>query len=229
MMFNPLDRHDVTDDVLFDKIILELDKLRDEGINIELSNCSVKVYFQLSLILGDNLGVHSLFGLTESFNAKYFCRFCKTERSNIQKITLENQCKLRDVNNYDNDLLQKIIFLILELKKNANKYSFKGFHIMENLSVDPMHDYLDGICPHDLALILQHFIYQEKLFNIEQLNCRIQGFNYGCNYNQNKPPEILVSHLRQTMRLAMSAAEMLAFVRNICLILGEFVDEDNEY
>ncbi|CAG5090365.1 Protein of unknown function [Cotesia congregata] len=120
------------------------------------------------------------------------------------------------------EILSPLLFVL-------NKYSFKGFHIMENLSVDPMHDYLDGICPHDLALILQHFIYQEKLFNIEQLNCRIQGFNYGCNYNQNKPPEILVSHLRQTMRLAMSAAEMLAFVRNICLILGEFVDEDNEY
>ncbi|CAD6227392.1 GSCOCG00006162001-RA-CDS [Cotesia congregata] len=63
---------------------------------------------------------------------------------------------------------------------------------MENLSVDPMHEFLEGIYPHDLALIKHEYIYKKKkIFNLQELNDRVQGFNYGSNYNQNKPAEIL--------------------------------------
>lgn len=223
MLFNPLDRHAITDDVFFEKIIKELNELSKDGVTIQLPSCSIKLYFQLSLILGDNLGVHSLLGFTACFNVTYFCRFCKVKTSDIANITHKNQCELRDLNNYQTDLLLNN-FSESGIKKESAFHKVTGFHVIKNLSVDPMHDFLEGICPRDIALILHHFIYKEKFFTIEQLNNHIQGFNYGSSYNnQNQPPEILPSHLTKTKSLVMSSGEMLTFTRNMCTILGDFV------
>lgn len=228
MLFNPLDRHAITDDVLFKKIIKELNELSEDGVTIQLPSYSIKLYFQLSLILGDNLGVHSLLGFTECFNATYFYRFCKVTRSNIANITHESQCELRNLNNYKTDLLLNDLSKS-GIKKESAVHKVTGFHVIKNLSVDPMHDFLEGICPRDIASILHHFIYKKKIFTFDKLNDRIQGFNYGSNYNKNQPPEILPSHITKTKNLVMSSAKMLTFTRNICTLLGDFVDDENKY
>lgn len=61
-----------------------------------------------------------------------------------------------------------------------------GFHAVLNYSVELMHDIL-GICSYDMSGILDEFIFNFKYFSLEQLNNRIQYFNYGSLDVKNKP------------------------------------------
>lgn len=62
-----------------------------------------------------------------------------------------------------------------------------------NLSVDIMHDILEGICEYDLGLILFDFIKIKNLFTLKYANILIKGFDYG--HNKNKSQKILESQL----------------------------------
>lgn len=57
-LFNPLDRHIVSKQIIFDRILKELQYLEQKGLTINPSSDSIKIYFTLSLITGDNLGLH---------------------------------------------------------------------------------------------------------------------------------------------------------------------------
>lgn len=46
-----------------------------------INNEVIRVYFPLLLIAGDNLGLNSLLGFSESFSADYFCRLCISHRT----------------------------------------------------------------------------------------------------------------------------------------------------
>lgn len=82
----------------------ELKFLENEGITVDIPEGPKKIYFRLALVTGDNLGLHSLLGFTESFNQKIFCRLCLTNRSDINFIFTENQCVLRSELNYEADI-----------------------------------------------------------------------------------------------------------------------------
>ncbi|KYN18428.1 hypothetical protein ALC57_09258 [Trachymyrmex cornetzi] len=75
------------------------------------------------------------------------------------------------------------------------------------MNVDVQHDFLEGIIPYDLALLINHFINTEKKFTLTQLNILIQSFPFDKNV-KNKPAEIRQIHLKDK-RLQMLAAEML--------------------
>ena len=92
-----------------------------------------------------------------------------------------------------------------------------------------MHDLLEVICPYDISKMLRYYIYNLKLFSLEELNNRVQAFYYVPTESNNKPAEIVEGHLKQKNCLAMSSAEMLNFMRHICLILGCVVPKGNEH
>ena len=62
---------------VFRKLIEELQYLEKEGIEVTLPQGKSKIFFKLRLIIGDNLGLHSMLGFVESFEANFACRFCK--------------------------------------------------------------------------------------------------------------------------------------------------------
>ncbi|KAF0769834.1 Uncharacterized protein FWK35_00006348 [Aphis craccivora] len=55
-------------------------------------------------IIGDNLGLHSILGFTESFMSNYPCRFCKCSKFECNYETVQNNDKLRNEDNYKSDL-----------------------------------------------------------------------------------------------------------------------------
>lgn len=63
-----------------------------------------KIYFKLGLILGDNLGLHSLLGFVENFNANYCCRFCKMTKIQRSLATVEDKSLLHTYHSYEHDL-----------------------------------------------------------------------------------------------------------------------------
>lgn len=56
-------------------------------------------------------------------------------------------------------------------------YKRQYFHVTESINVDIMHDILEGVAPLEVKLMLRHFIYEEKLITLEQLNDRILSFS----------------------------------------------------
>ncbi|XP_074101655.1 uncharacterized protein LOC141529128 isoform X1 [Cotesia typhae] len=80
--FNTLHRKIFGNQRVFQCVIDELNFLANEGIVIETSSGKKRIFFALSLILGDNLGLNSILGYTESFNSSYWCRCCVIDRKN---------------------------------------------------------------------------------------------------------------------------------------------------
>ena len=99
-LFNTLDRKVFKNKIIFSKIIDEFQILKKEGIILNNPDGKKTIHFDLALVLGDNLGVNSILGFVEGFNATYFCRFCLSKRSEIYKVTDEKNCELRSEENY---------------------------------------------------------------------------------------------------------------------------------
>ena len=87
------------------------------------------------LLLGDNIGLHSILGFVESFSANKFCRFCLIERKNLHTIFNERDCVLRNETNYDMLLLEKNVS-ISGIKEYCVFNKIDNFHVVKNLTVD---------------------------------------------------------------------------------------------
>ncbi|KAL7291861.1 hypothetical protein TKK_0014423 [Trichogramma kaykai] len=225
-LFNSLDRVNFTNAVVFSKVVNEINYLNNFGIELNLPNGSKKIFFELALIVADNLGLHSMLGLVESFNSSIFCQHCLTSQTEKSNILLENECILRTIHNYDS-LLSKNNVKISGMKEKCIFHDIENFHMSQNISVDIQHDIFEGICRYDLALILNQYINVKKLFSLDDLNLRLRSYDYGKNYNINKPPEIAAKSLKNGC-IIMSSAEMLCLVRNLNLMIGHWVPEDDQ-
>ena len=115
-----------------------LEELKDVEINGLLIN-NVRLYFSCILIIGDNLGIHQICGLVESFSANYSCRVCKIHKEQFRSQTVEDPNLLRKCSDCEKDLK-----LDDASKTGINKYcvwnDLPSYHLMENGFFDNMHD-----------------------------------------------------------------------------------------
>lgn len=54
------------------------------GVYIDSLLFKGTMYFELELILGDNLGLHTITGFVESFSSNFCCRICTMNKENIK-------------------------------------------------------------------------------------------------------------------------------------------------
>ena len=64
----------------FKDLCEELKYLANEGIEICVDGQKHRIYFAVLGILGDNLGLNTIFGFKESFSAHYYCRICRASK-----------------------------------------------------------------------------------------------------------------------------------------------------
>jgi hypothetical protein len=107
------------------------------------------LYFNLGLIVGDNLALNSILGFSKCFRGNFHCRFCKLSREKCYKATKEDVNSLRTKETHEADLL--LPFSDSGLKKDSISNSIPAFHVVKNFSVDLMHDILEGVAKYDLA------------------------------------------------------------------------------
>uniref|UniRef100_A0ABD2WCL6 Uncharacterized protein n=1 Tax=Trichogramma kaykai TaxID=54128 RepID=A0ABD2WCL6_9HYME len=224
--FNSLDRQIFSNSIVFSKVIEELNFLNDSGIVVELGKEQKTIFFELVLIVADNLGLHSMLGLSESFNANRFCHHCLIYKSEKSNVFLERQCELRTTDNYSM-LLETKDIAVTGLKEECVFHKIKNFHMCENICVDVMHDCWEGICRYDLTLLLNQFIYVMELFTLEDLNTWLRTFCYGSKFSINKPTEISQSSIKNGY-IIMTSSEMLCFIRRFNLLVGLKISPDNE-
>lgn len=129
------------------------------------------------------------------------------------------ECKkfLRTEKNYEIDLKH----LQNGIKSDCVFNRKKNFHIIRNLSIDIMHDIFEGTAEYTMVGILIYFILVSKQLDLDEVNRRIENFNYGILESKNKPQplslescdESYVTKLKKSVKCKQSAAGMACLVR----------------
>lgn len=140
---------------IWEAVVKDIKYLETNGIEIDGFN----VKGALVYLSFDNLGGNNCLGLVESFQAFFYCRICQMPKELCQHAVEENPKMLRNRNDYKEQLK------IIEASESVNYSQTKGikrlcvlnkldyFHIVENISVDIMHDLNEGVIP----FLLKHF------------------------------------------------------------------------
>jgi len=159
-------------------------------------------------IVGDNLGLHQLCGFVESFSAKHFCRFCMINKADCDTTFTDDGLELCNKQQYSRQvkcLLEGTISTRdCGIKSSCLLNSLQYFHIVQNVSVDLMHNLLEGIIPFELKLILASFIFDKKYFSLQMLNARLANFDYGYLNRKNKPTALSKTELRDQQKTSLS-------------------------
>lgn len=89
--------------------------------------------------------------------------------------------------------------------------------------MDIMHDILEGVAPLEVKLMLRHFIYEEKLMTLEQLNDRISSFHYRYSNVKNKP-SVIVNLRCSESAVKQTASQMWCLLLVLPFLIGDLVD-----
>ncbi|XP_071568106.1 uncharacterized protein [Temnothorax nylanderi] len=214
-LHNYMDHKALRNKKMFAHVINQINKLNTNGISINVEGKTKQVYFILSRILGDNLGLNTIMGFTKSFNSSHCCRICYISKDEMHNTTIENNNLLRNVENYKEHSIEKTHGIV----ENCIFNNVINFHVTKNISIDPMHDLLEGVCRYDIAKILYDLICKKKAFSVEILNERIKNF---CHSFDKNIPIIKLESITNKM-IILSASEMHYLVSNLGLFIGDLV------
>lgn len=210
------DRRKFGNSAICKPLIDQLNILQTVGIPVNF-----KEYKFVKLIVcgvtGDNLGINSILGFTESFSSNYCCRLCKIHKTQLKLPHEENVSILRNNDNYLVDVQLNNVS-DSGIKEYSTWNSLLDFHVTKNLAVDCFHDLLEGVCHYDLILILNVFI-KDKLFTLHELNHRIEIFNFGL-FKKNSPPLFNDDSLTNK-KLKLSGSEMYTLILFLPLLIGD--------
>ncbi|XP_061721309.1 uncharacterized protein LOC133528103 isoform X1 [Cydia pomonella] len=224
LLFHSSDRISFGNHIIFRPVINELNYLSEIGISIDIPTYKGNIYFELGLILGDNLGLHSMLGLVESFSANYSCRVCKVTKTDLKKQCFEDETQLRNNDMYIADLALGNATLT-GVKERCVFLDVKYFDMFQQVGVDIMHDVLEGVAKYLLSFMLLEYTRRLNLFSLSVLNDKMSSMDFGPD-SKNRPCSIEKDHLiRGTLRL--SSGEMLTLLRFLGIMIGDFVPRED--
>lgn len=211
-VFPTTDKHYLKE--VINRLSAEINELHLNPVIIK----GIEIVFHFRGFVGDNLGLHQIFGFGESFSSNYFCRFCKIHRNSARFPHRVNNLLRRTKETFTQDLDCRN-FSETGVKYNSNLNNIKDFHVVENCFVDVMHDVLEGVCKFGLISIIKYYV-ENEVFTLEEFNSKVRLFPF----KSSKPPFITKLMLLNE-DLAYSASEVLHLVNNLNLIIGEEIDE----
>lgn len=220
---------DTTYDYIAEKVVRDLKEIEDRGILVD------DRFIKGSLInhAGDNLGLNSIFGYTESFSASYYCRHCECTQADCQKQTRENKTKMRMKESYEKlvDIAENLGKIDLKktkgIKRNNKFNELKFFHTIDNVCVDLMHDFNEGIvlnCLHDFFDI----IIANKILTVHQIQRRVRDFNYSQVSQEHKfnIPSLIVL---EKHNLNQCASQIYCLIIHMPFIFHDIQDKIEEF
>lgn len=232
--FNSIDRAKYGFDKILAPIMKDIRAL-EAGVDLCLHNgLTVHKRGTLVQIAGDNLGLNQLCGFVESFSATHFCRICTINKSDCDSTFKDDSLQMRTKEQYSHQLQRllagKLATKECGIKSSCLFNSLNYFHTAENITVDVMHDLLEGVVPFELKLVLFSFIYEQKLFTLELLNCRLACFDYGSCDRKNKPTALSELEIKDQQKngLNQKASQMFCLFVILPFIVGFEVPETNE-
>ena len=173
-------------DCVLEPIVNQLKDLEKTGISIESKDHYVGIIKpRLFQVIGDNLALNSMLGYVTSFRANFYCRICKMHRDQTHLETVEKEELLRTEGNFTRDL-NVGNFSLTGVRYNTILNSLQQYHVVQNVAMDAMHDFLEGILPFEMKLVLYE-LFSGGQIDLHTLNSRIQTFNFGFTDKKNRP------------------------------------------
>ena len=212
-------------EVVLKKFMQDLRILESEAITISISGKDVKYYGTLVAMLGDSLGAHQIGGFIENFSTSiYLCRFCEITRELLRLGNYHVQ-KLRNAKNYLEccDKINTGNKSEKGIKENSTLNGLKYFHVC-NPGLPPCaaHDLFEGIIVYDLMLAIKHFI-EERWFSLEELNYRIDNFQF-CDESKQTLPPIKIGN-----KLSGSASDIKRLIMIFPVIVADRVESFEDH
>lgn len=221
-IFHSTHRSNCSNESTFRILLDELKLLETCGIVVNTSQGLQRIAFCVILIIGDNLGLHTVLGLSESFNAINYCRFCIGNKSELIHQTKEENNLMRQKCDYDEHVQNGLY----GVKERCIWNSLKYFHIYQNYNCDIMHDLFEGVHRYELPRILKGLI-DNNCFSLQTLNIKIKYSAYEYQA-RNIVPCIKQEHLNKGF-ITCSASEMFHLIHNMRFIIGDLVPAENPY
>lgn len=126
-----------------------------------------------------------------------------------KKLCTEDQSLMRTIDRYEDDI-KCLTASTTGVKGKCVFNELYDFHVIENVSLDIMHDLFEGMCNYVMFQVLISLIFTDKCFSVQYLNYRLKIMDF-CFESANVPLEIRADYLKTNNRLKMSASEMLIF------------------
>lgn len=211
-------------DLTIYNLVQEIISLEVEGIEVTLNNQKTNIFLIMGIILGDNLGLNQILEFSKSFSSNHYCRFCTAPSELTKVMCKENSKFIRTEENYNESLSAD--FSTTGIYKTSILNKIPSFHVVQNFSVDLMHDIFEGIAHYNLTHVIEHYI-KNKLFTLDELNQYKSTFSYGDTEKGNVFKDITPLHLKRK-KLNASAREMWTFVHHFPLIIGHLISVNDK-
>lgn len=169
----------------------------------------------------DNLGGNILLGLSASFNSNNYCRICIASKPVCQNMTKEDSNLIRTEENYNECLAALESKSKFKCSKGIKSYcclnDLSQFHIMKNITVDFMHDILEGLIAFTVENIFNMCI-KTKIVTMDQIQGLIDCYYFGDLDKSNKPSKINL----EKKNIGQNASQAYCLFTNLPFILFKF-------
>ena len=221
------------DDIL-QPLIKDLNTLSREGLSLKLHGSTITLYGALATVSADNLGAHQLAGFTKSFSSGRVCRFCMVLHKDLSNILSEKRCTLRTKEAHTRHLqaIQETPDLVKSTYGVTSRCPLEDleyFSTVDFFIPDLMHDFLEGVVPLIIRLILKSF-HDANILTNSQLNDKLLNFSVGGNDKKSKPTSIPYKCMHtQGASIPGKAIEKWCLFRLLPLIIANHIPDQNEY
>lgn len=219
-IFNTKDVKFIGNERTFYQLIKNINELDNSGLELNINDLKLNVYFSLGLILGDNLGLN--IGFSRSFTSNHFCRFCVCSKNEINFLANENVDSLRTKQSYEGDEL-KYDSKQTGILENSIFNIVNSYHVVENYAVDLMHDIFEGVGVYNMCHIILTLL-KQNYFDLFTLNNRKQSFNYNETEIGNLSPPLKLINLKN-FNTKIPAREIQCFIHFFPLLVGDLVNQ----
>lgn len=214
------------DDNNFDEIAeLVLEEMkRLENIGIEVDGQTIKG--SLARVVGDNLGANGMLGFVESFNS-YFCRLCEISKEESERLLKERTEIMRTKASYQNcveaasNFVDRGKSINLKTTKGIKRAcifnNLQGFHVLDNITLDVMHDVNEGIIPFFLTIFFE-YCDSNKIVKKNDIQILVRDFNYGQLHKRNKPSTVIFT----SPHLGQNATQLYTIMIHLPFIFANF-------
>lgn len=124
---------------------------------------------------GDNLGLNTILGYIQSFNANYYCRICKMDKKEAKYATHEDEAKMRTQSNYVDDV-NLANFRLTGIKEESIFNDIRYFNLFCNSITDLMHDFPDGVIDEVTGCFFHRLILVDNVIDFDVFNSIILNF-----------------------------------------------------
>ena len=188
-------------------------------------------------VCADTKGAHEIGGFM-SPSANKCCRLCLIDRCDINYNSNLDQLELRSKDNYDAAVVASNRD-VSEIRKTGVKYASlfnasRYFHFAENLILDAMHDFLEGVAPFSIKLVLRalNVNHPELGITASFINERINLFQYSYYDLENKPSAKFTDDIIKQIgnySTKQRASQNFCLINVLPFLIGDKIPEGNKY